>query len=242
MKANNKGHEAILCDEDRAELEQSLGHKFGNGDLLTTALTHSSWANEAGCPGAHNERLEFLGDAVLELCISSELFARFPDAREGELTRMRARLVSTVSLANLAGELGIDRALLLGRGEESQGGRQRENILADAVEAVLAAIYEDGGFEAAQRAVGRIFASHWPEALKKTQTNNAKSQLQELTQRLFKACPVYALVGASGPEHAKIFEICLTLPDGREFFARNTSCKKAEQDAAAHALQALNEP
>lgn len=236
------GNMAFLGGEAGKGLEQRLGHKFGNAELLFTALTHSSWANEAGCPGAHNERLEFLGDAVLELCVSSELFRRFPEAREGDLTRMRAHLVSTASLAGVAVELGIDNALLLGRGEEIQGGRQRETILADAVEAVLAAVYEDGGFAAAQRAVGRIFASHWPEALEKPQANNAKSRLQELTQRLFKGCPVYALAGASGPEHAKIFEVCLTLPDGREFFARNTSCKKAEQDAAAHALQALNEP
>ena len=236
-----KARESILCDGDKTELELRLGHRFGNGNLLATALTHSSWANEAGHPGAHNERLEFLGDAVLELCVSSELFRRFPEAREGDLTRMRAHLVSTPSLAALACELGIDRAILLGRGEESQGGRQRENILADAVEAVLAAVYEDGGFAAAQMAVARVFAARWPDAPEKPQANNAKSQLQELTQRLFRACPVYAL-GASGPEHAKIFEIRLTLPDGREFFARNTSCKKAEQDAAAHALQALNEP
>ena len=237
-----KARESILCDGDKTELELRLGHRFGNGNLLATALTHSSWANEAGHPGAHNERLEFLGDAVLELCVSSELFRRFPEAREGDLTRMRAHLVSTPSLAALACELGIDRAILLGRGEESQGGRQRENILADAVEAVLAAVYEDGGFAAAQMAVARVFAARWPDAPEKPQANNAKSQLQELTQRLFRACPGYALVGASGPEHARIFEIRLTLPDGREFFARNTSCKKAEQDAAAHALQALNEP
>lgn len=233
---------SMLDDETINLLESRLGHVFKDRHLLVSALTHSSWANEAGRPGDHNERLEFLGDAVLELCVSSELYRRFPESREGDLTRMRAHLVSTVSLAALAVELGIDQALLLGRGEESQGGRQRENILADAVEAVLAAIYADGGFASAAQAVGRIFAPHWPEALREPQVKNAKSRLQETTQRLFKDCPVYALVGASGPEHAKVFEVCLTLPDGREFFARNSSCKKAEQDAAAHALQALNEP
>ena len=115
-----KARESILCDGDKTELELRLGHRFGNGNLLATALTHSSWANEAGHPGAHNERLEFLGDAVLELCVSSELFRRFPEAREGDLTRMRAHLVSTPSLAALACELGIDRAILLGRGEEDR--------------------------------------------------------------------------------------------------------------------------
>lgn len=229
-------------NDQRPLLEQKLGHEFASANLLQEALTHSSWANEQGIPGIHNERLEFLGDAVLELCISSELFRRCPEAREGELTRIRSNLVSEASLAAVARELGLNRAILLGRGEEIQGGRAREAILADCLEAVLGAIYEDGGYSAAQHAVGHIFAPRWPDALSRPQVKNAKSRLQEATQRLFRSCPVYALAGTSGPEHAKIFEVCLTLPDGREFFGKNTSCKKAEQDAAAHALQALNEP
>lgn len=236
------GKEKKLPPENARELLEKLGYEFANTEYLLEALTHSSWANESGVAGEHNERLEFLGDAVLELCVSSELFCRYPKAREGELTRIRSNLVSEASLAAVALELGLDRTILLGRGEETQGGRQRESVLADCVEAVLGAIYKDGGYAAAQGAVGRMFAPHWPDALARQQVKNAKSSLQEESQRLFRDCPVYSLVGTSGPEHAKIFEVCLTLPDGREFFGRNTSCKKAERDAAAHALQALNEP
>ncbi|WP_288908413.1 ribonuclease III domain-containing protein, partial [uncultured Desulfovibrio sp.] len=131
-----------------------LGHVFARPELLERALTHSSWANEYGAGPEHNERQEFLGDAVLELCVSWELYRRFPDAREGQLTRLRARLVSTTSLAERARALGLDQCIKLGRGEESQGGRERDAVLSDALEAVLAAIYEDGGEGAAKAAGG----------------------------------------------------------------------------------------
>ena len=224
---------------DAEELAGRLGHRFRRPELLMLALTHSSWANERGAGSAHNERLEFLGDAVLELCVSTELFQRFPEVREGELTRLRAHLVSTVGLAQRARELGLDAHLRLGRGEELQGGRARDAILSDALEAVLAAIYEDGGFAAAREAVARIFAGHWPAGAAAPQARDAKSRLQEATQHLFGTMPVYAQVATSGPEHAKHFQVRLTLPDGREFAGQGTSCKKAEQDAAACALEAL---
>ena len=222
-----------------AELAERLGHRFRRPELLELALTHSSWANERGAGEAHNERLEFLGDAVLELCVSTELFRRFPEVREGELTRLRAHLVSTAGLAQRARELGLDAHLRLGRGEEQQGGRTRDAILGDALEAVLAAVYEDGGFAAAKDAVARIFAGHWPAGAAAPQARDAKSRLQEATQHLFGTMPVYAQVATSGPEHAKHFQVRLTLPDGREFAGQGTSCKKAEQDAAACALEAL---
>ena len=130
-------------------VKKQLGHGFIRKDLLELALTHSSWANECGPGQEHNERQDFLGDAVLELCVSWELYRRFPSAREGELTKMRSSLVSAVSLAERARDMGLDRLLKLGRGEESQGGRKRDAVLSDALEAVLAAIYEDGGFAAA---------------------------------------------------------------------------------------------
>ncbi|MDE5878561.1 MAG: ribonuclease III [Desulfovibrio sp.] len=221
-----------------AELAAKLGHAFGRPELLELALTHSSWANERGA-GAHNERLEFLGDAVLELCVSTELFRRFPDLREGELTRLRAHLVSTVGLAQRARDLGLDAHIRLGKGEERQGGRSRDAILSDALEAVLAAIYEDGGFDAALAAVARIFAGHWPLAAGAPRARDYKSRLQEAVQHRFGTMPVYAQVAASGPEHAKHFQVRLTLPDGRDFAGQGTSCKKAEQDAARCALEAL---
>ena len=224
---------------DAAELAARLGHRFRRPELLELALTHSSWANERGAGCAHNERLEFLGDAVLELCVSTELFQRFPEMREGELTRLRAHLVSTKGLARRARELGLDAHIRLGKGEEQQGGRTRDAILSDALEAVLAAVYEDGGFDAAKNAVARIFAGHWPLAGGAPQARDAKSRLQEATQHLFGKMPVYALVASSGPEHAKHFQARLTLPDGRDFAGQGTSLRKAEQDAAACALEAL---
>ncbi|MDE7241999.1 ribonuclease III [Desulfovibrio sp.] len=221
------------------ELAARLGHRFHRPELLAQALTHSSWANERGAGSAHNERLEFLGDAVLELCVSTELFRRFPKLREGELTRLRAHLVSTVGLAQRARELGLDAHLRLGKGEEQQGGRTRDAILSDALEAVLAAVYEDGGFAAARDAVARIYAGHWPLAAGAPQARDAKSRLQEAVQHLFGKMPVYAQAAASGPEHAKHFQARLMLPDGREFAGQGTSMRKAERDAAARALEAL---
>ena len=223
----------------RAVLEERLGHVFARPELLDLALTHSSWANECDGGQRHNERQEFLGDAVLELCVSWELFRRFPDAREGELTKLRARLVSTVSLAERAREFGLDGLLKLGRGEERQGGRGRDSVLSDVLEAVLAAVYEDGGFAAAQKAVARIFEPHWPQAAGQPQRKDYKTRLQEVAQQLFKERPVYAQLASHCPEHAKIFEVSLHLPDGREFTASGTSCKKAEQEAARQALNAL---
>ena len=237
MDGKKQGQE----DAYLAAVAASIGHKFRRPELLALALTHSSWANERHMGEAHNERLEFLGDAVLELCVSTELFRRFPIAREGDLTRLRAHLVSTAGLAQCARELGLDAHIRLGKGEEQQGGRKRDAILSDALEALLAAVYEDGGFAAAQACVARIFAGHWPQAAVAPQARDCKSRLQEALQHIFGVMPVYAQVATSGPEHAKLFQVRLTLPDGRSFPGQGTSCKKAEQDAAKGALEALAE-
>ena len=203
-------------------LEPVLGHTFAKPELLDLALTHSSWANECGTGQNHNERLEFLGDAVLEICVSAQLYSRFPDAREGELTKMRAHLVSTVSLAERARKIGLDTMLKLGRGEESQGGRTRDGVLSDAF-------------------VARLFADRWPTAASKTMPKDYKTRLQEASQQLFGQAPLYTRLGSRGPEHAKVFEIGLKLPDGTEFVATGSSCKKAEQNAAQQALAKLEE-
>lgn len=237
MNENSEAKGALAA----TELAARLGHTFRRPELLDLALTHSSWANEQGAPCAHNERLEFLGDAVLELCVSTELFQRFPEAREGELTRLRAHLVSAVGLAQRARELGLDAHIRLGKGEERQGGRTRDAILSDALEAVLAAVYLDGGFAQAREAVARVFAGHWPLATGAPQARDAKSHLQEAVQNLFGTMPVYAQVASSGPEHAKHFQVRLTLPDGRGFPGEGASLRKAEQAAAACALEALAE-
>lgn len=218
----------------------ALGHAFANGDLLRLALTHSSWANEHGAGREHNERLEFLGDAVLELCVSQKLFCAIPGAREGELTRLRSELVSTESLARRAREQGLDKRLLLGRGEERQGGRERDTVLSDVFEAVLGAVFSDGGFSAAQRAVEHVFAGLWPhwegEAPRR---KDFKTLLQEECQHTFGALPTYALLESSGPEHAPLFRVSVTLPDGRVFEAEGSGRKRAEHEAARKALALL---
>lgn len=224
--------------EDALEsLQKSISYRFGQVKLLTMALTHSSFANEQGC--AHNERLEFLGDAVLELAVSEELFLRFPDAPEGSLTKLRAKLVSMPSLAEMAKSLELESRILLGKGEESQGGRERDSLLSDAFEAVLGAVFLDGGFEAAQKVVLTLFASRWPREVEPPKTRDFKSRLQELTQREHKSRPIYRLLGSTGPEHEKLFEVELSLPDGRLVRAPGSSVKKAEQAAARQALEIL---
>lgn len=220
----------------REIIERALDYTFQKPELLLLALTHSSWANESGETSEHNERQEFLGDAVLELCVSWELFTRFPGAREGDLTRLRSQLVSTRALADLARELGIDKCLRLGRGEESQGGRQRDTVLSDALEAVLAAVFEDGGHDAARRVVKHVLSRHWPKEVTASPAKDYKTLLQETTQRLHKDRPIYVLVGSHGPEHAKLFEVRIDLPDGQSFTATGQSLKRAEQEAAQSAL------
>ncbi len=221
------------------ELQNKLGYTFHNSDYLQMALTHSSSANENKKVGMHNERQEFLGDAVLELCVSWALFSRFPTAREGDLTKLRSSLVSAKSLANLARELHIDKYLRLGRGEESQGGRQRDTVLSDAFEAVLGAVFEDGGYDAAYAVVLYVFSKHWPENASQNLRKDYKTQLQESMQRLHKDRPVYVLLSSSGPEHAKVYEVRLTLPQGQIFQASGQSLKRAEQEAARLALMSL---
>lgn len=218
------------------DVETILAYKFSQPDLLQMALTHSSWANENGSLN-HNERQEFLGDAVLELCVSWELFTRFPGAREGDMTRLRSRLVSTTALAALARDLGLEQCLMLGKGEESQGGRHRDTLLSDALEAVLGAVFEDGGFVAARQVVQHIFRERWPTTLEHNPHKDFKTRLQEVVQCVYKDRPVYTLLETRGPEHAKEFLVRLDLPGGQVFSASGPSLKRAEQEAARSALQ-----
>jgi ribonuclease-3 len=221
------------------ELQKKLHYDFGRIELLEHALTHSSCANEMGNGASHNERLEFLGDAALELSVSQELYARFPDVREGELTRMRAKLVSQSSLAVIAVETGVNLHLRLGKGEEAQGGRERPSLLCDAFEAVLGAVFLDGGYSAASAVVSALFEKKWPCVDSDERSRDCKSLLQELTQRRYKERPVYTLVESHGPEHAKVFTVKAALPDGRMFFDNGPSLKRAEQLVAGKALQCL---
>ncbi len=225
---------------DIAELQVCIHHRFAQVKFLETALTHSSFANEQD-GFDDNERLEFLGDAVLELCISEEGFHRFPSAAEGQLTRIRSQLVKERSLAAIARSLKLDRYIRLGRGEELQGGRERDALLADAFEAVMGAIFLDAGFEAAKQSILDIFEERWPEQTMLPETKDYKSRLQEVAQERFRDRPVYVLAGTSGPEHEKIFNVDVTLPRGEVFRGTATSVKRAEQTAARTALEFLGE-
>lgn len=227
-------------DENIARLQARLGYVFRQQNLLWLALTHSSWANEhSSNPREHNERLEFLGDAVLELAVSTFLFRFYPDSREGDLTRMRASLVNESSLAELARRLHLDEMLRLARGEENQGGRQRDALLSDCMEAVLGAIYLDGGFQSTLLIVEHIFDEKWQNLPGINTRKDFKSKLQEVTQKEYQGLPLYTLEGVDGPEHAKLFLVKVELPDGRTFTAEGQSLKRAEQEAARVALTTL---
>lgn len=228
------GNQKLLSD-----VEERLHYQFHDVSLLAAALTHSSWANEHGT--MHNERLEFLGDAVLEINISLELYQRFPTEREGELTRLRSLLVSEGKLAELARGLRLGEALFMGRGEEAQGGRSRPALIADAVEAVLGAVYLDGGQAAASALVSRLYEGHWPSYGDAGKVKDYKTRLQEVTQSLLHTLPVYSLLSSSGPEHARTFQVHLALSNGRSFTASGGSLKRAEQEAAKLALEALDD-
>ena len=222
-----------------AELEARLGHSFRNAALCETALTHTSWVNEAGQPErSDNERLEFLGDAVLDLVVSDLLMRRFPDRREGDLSRARAALVSEPGLAQVAVALELGRFILLGKGEERTGGRGRPSILANALEALMGAIYIDAGFDAAAAVASRLFESRIEEVDQHARLDY-KSRLQERAQALWQTAPVYEVVAEEGPDHDKRFEVALSLagrPYGR---AIGRSKKEAVQGAAAAALDAI---
>ena len=220
-----------------SRLQLAIHYTFKQVKWLEQALTHSSFVNEYSEGLEHNERLEFLGDAVLELSVSEMLFRFFPQAREGELTALRSGLVSQGALAEQARRLGLDKALRLGRGEESQGGRSRDALLSDAFEAVLGAVFMDGGYEEAAGTVVRLIENLVPASGPRNSRKDSKSILQELTQRNFRELPVYSLKESRGPEHAKIFEVLLRLPDGRVFTGTGSSLKRAEQIVAMLALE-----
>ncbi|QGY39977.1 ribonuclease III [Pseudodesulfovibrio cashew] len=225
---------------DTDDLQECIHHRFTQVKLLETALTHSTYAYEHG-EEKDNERLEFLGDAVLELSISEEAFARFPNLPEGQLTRIRSRLVREASLAAMARELGLHEHIRLGRGEDMHGGRERDSILSDAMEAVFGAIFLDAGYETARHAILRICEKHWPDEVMEAKAKDYKSRLQEVTQDRNKSLPVYVLSDTHGPDHAKLFDVEVTLPTGELFHGRGTSVKRAEQTAARAALEHLGE-
>ncbi len=218
-------------------LEEKLGYKFQNRALLENALTHSSYANENRGKGLQsNERLEFLGDSVLGMVTADYLFRTHPDLPEGDLTRTRAALVCEGSLVEVAGALELGGYLLLGKGEDSGGGRERPSILADAVEAVLAAVYLDGGIGSARKLVQKFILDREEE---KTSSRDYKTALQELVQRESGQVLEYRLIGSSGPDHAKIFQVAVDLNGAAIGSGEGRSKKEAEQAAAKAAIDQL---
>ena len=217
-------------------LEHVLGHTFRDPALLQLALTHGSVAYENQRSHADNQRLEFLGDAVLQLALSHLLFQRLPQADEGVLTQARAQLVSTKALARIARRIGLGSHLHLGRGEEANGGRDRESTLADTLEAIAGAIHLDSGSDAAHQFAARLFAEDL-EALNRGPLDaNPKGQLQELIQSVGVQPPLYGIAGAEGPDHAKNFIATVSWHGTQLGRGTGRSKKDAEVQAAQAAL------
>ncbi|GAB4372204.1 MAG: ribonuclease III [Acidobacteriota bacterium] len=225
---------------DTRELERALGHVFRDRALLRRALVHRSWAHEHG-EADHNEPLEFLGDAVIGFLVAERIVRRRPELDEGAMTRLRARLVNTRALADQARRLGLGKALALGRGEELTGGRDKDSLLADAFEAVIGALFLDGGVRAARRFVNRIVAKEIDESRSgRGGQRDAKTALQELAQARGWPLPAYHVIAEQGPDHARRFVVEVRLPGGRSGRGEGSSKKRAEQRAARAALEAIS--
>lgn len=222
------------------ELEKNLNYKFNNIALLKNALTHSSYANEVRNGTTSNERLEFLGDSVLSIIVSDYIFNNFPKLPEGELTKLRASLVCEKSLCGFSRELELGKYLLLGKGEEKGGGRERDSILADAFEAVLAAMYLDGGYEIARKHALR-FVLREIEHPEEDVFKDYKTVLQEIIQRNPEETVTYVLVDQKGPDHDKIFTVEVMLNSNAIGKGCGKSKKQAEQMAAKQALELMGE-
>ena len=221
---------------DFAELQQRLGYTFRDENLLRLALTHPSVAHEQNTPAPHNQRLEFLGDSVLGLVLSRELYEKFPEVDEGALTKARAKLVNASSFAVHGRALGLGTHLFLSKGEGNTGGRERASTLADAFESLLGAVFLDGGFDAAREFVLREFAADLNTLAEPAGIENPKGELQELLQSSSLTAPEYQLISASGADHDRDFE-CAVSHEGAELArGRGKSKKAAESDAALAAL------
>lgn len=223
-----------------AEFEKILSHQFRDRRLLEEALTHRSYLNERpDWRAPHNERLEFLGDAVLELAVTEELFHRFPEAEEGTMTSLRAALVNYQMLAAVARGMNLEPFLLLSRGEAKDTGRAREVILANAFEAVVGALYLDGGYEAAKKAVNRFVMTMLEEVIRKGLAKDAKSVLQEKVQAEFRVTPTYQILEERGPDHQKLFTAAVYCGKAELGRGSGLSKQEAELEAAKDALEKL---
>lgn len=220
------------------EFENTIGYSFKDINLLNVALTHTSYAHECGCK--HNERLEFLGDSVLGLCVSDFIYNNYPKLPEGELTKVRAAVVCEDCLARLAKQLNIGKYIRLGKGEAAGGGAKRASILSDAFEAVVAALYIDSGMENTKGWIIDRLKGEISQAVQGKKRIDFKTSLQELTQKGDTGKVTYKVISETGPDHAKEF-ITAVYVDSKQLAAgRGTSKKEAEQAAAAEAIKLLN--
>lgn len=216
-------------------LMRTLGVRFANPELLTMATTHPSYALQHDVQG--NQRLEFLGDAVLQLCVSRRLYELFPDLPEGQLSRRRAALVCEASLCEAARRFDLGEALMLDRGETLTGGRTKPSVLADTMEAVIAAVYLDGGIEAATALVDRVIVDYARQDMAHT---DAKTELQEHLQAQGKPAPEYQTVQEEGPAHARLFTVQVCISGAVAGEGQGASKKQAQQQAARRALELLS--
>jgi ribonuclease III len=229
-------------DTNLKELQASINYHFNDISLLREALTHKSFAHEQpGTRSIGNERLEFLGDAVLELSITHMLMERFPDYSEGTLTKLRAGIVNKEGLAAVARALNLGRYVLLGRGEEGSRGRVKNSILANTYEALIAAVYYDGGYERVFKLVENHFSQLIHEAEEKGVSRDYKTRLQEYSQSALGSVPEYVIVREEGPDHEKIFEVYVTINSVRYETGRGKNKKAAEQEAARRTLSKLTD-
>ncbi len=225
------------------ELEELLGHEFQDPQLLTLALTHPSVCHEAAPEAAgqlsHNQRLEFLGDSVLGLVLTRELYEKFPALDEGPLTKARAQMVNRRTLANLGRRFRLGEHLVMSRGEEASGGRDRESALADAFEAVVGAIFLDAGYEVGARFVLRLFRDAFGELTEIPNLSNPKGELQELLQATSPQAPSYEITASSGPDHQRLFQCAVSHAGVELGRGEGKSKKEAESQAALAALTKL---
>lgn len=221
------------------KLEKNLGVVFKNKDQLINALTHRSYLNEHKDIKVHNERLEFLGDAVLELIVSDYLFNKFPDRPEGDLTSFRSALVKTESLADTAKKLGVGESLLLSRGEEDTGGRTKDYLLANTFEAIIGAIYIDQGYEKCKEFVYTHLIPKLNDIIKNRSDIDNKTRIQEITQARYKVTPVYEVIHEEGPDHNKKFTIVVKINNKVIGKGVGKSKQKAQEQAALSGIKYL---
>ncbi len=233
MPKTNANH----IQKDFSAFENAVGVKFKDKALLAQAFTHRSYINEnPGTKLSHNERLEFLGDAVLELVVTEVLYEKYPNSPEGELTAYRSALVNAVILSSVANDMGMDECLMLSRGEARDKGKARTYILANTFEAYIGALYLDQGYDAASKLIGRVLLPKTEEIVEKRLWQDAKSLVQEKSQEYFSVTPSYKVIGEAGPDHDKQFTVAIYFGADKIAEGKGKSKQEAEQAAAREAI------